>query len=316
MSNETHDPVMLKEVLNMLNPKDGEVYVDGTFGAGGYTEALLKDKACKVYAIDRDPHVKALAEELKARFPGRVEFLVGCFGDMKKLLHDKGVHKVDGIVLDIGVSSMQVDNGWRGFSFKHDGPLDMRMSGEGISAADIVNSMNETELADIIYQLGGEKKSRRVAKAIVQARAKAPITTTKQLADIVRSVVRMTGHAIDPATRTFQALRIWVNDELGELTRALEASEAILNEGGRVVVVTFHSLEDAIVKRFFKQKSGVTPGVSRHVLVANENKPCTAVFSLLTRKALPPGDEEIERNPRSRSAKLRAAVKIQVGEVS
>lgn len=314
MSNEIHDPVMLREVLNTLHPKDGEIYVDGTFGAGGYTEALLRDKACKVYAIDRDPHVKKLAEELQEKFPGRIEFLVGCFGDMKQLLEERGVHKVDGIVLDIGVSSMQVDDGKRGFSFKHDGPLDMRMSGEGLSAADIVNSMDETELADIIYQLGGEKKSRKVAKAIVQARAKAPITTTKQLADIVRSVVRMTGHTIDPATRTFQALRIWVNDELGELSRALEASEAMLHAGGRVVVVTFHSLEDGIVKRFFKEKSGRMPGVSRHVLVANENKPRAAVFSVLTRKALIPSEHEIQRNPRSRSAKLRAAIKNQVGE--
>ena len=307
---------MLSEVLRSLDPKDGQIYVDGTFGAGGYTQALLQEKNCKVYAIDRDPHVKMLADELQERFPGRIEFLVGCFGDMKQLLEEKGIHKVDGIVLDIGVSSMQLDDGMRGFSFKHDGPLDMRMSGKGVSAADIVNSMDETELADIIYQFGGEKKSRRVAKAIVSARAKEPITTTKQLADIVRSVVRMTGHKIDPATRTFQALRIWVNDELGELTRALEASEAILNPGGRVVVVTFHSLEDSIVKRFFKEKSGQVPGVSRHVLVANENTPRAEIFSILTRKALVPTDAEIQRNPRSRSAKLRAAIKTQVGEVS
>ena len=310
MSNSIHDPVMLKEVLDTLAPQDGKVYVDGTFGAGGYTTAILKHTNCKIYAIDRDPNVTLLANELKEKFPGRIEFLVGCFGNMKELLAAHGVQKVDGIVLDIGVSSMQLDNSERGFSFKQDGPLDMRMSGEGVSAADVVNSMDEKELADIIYQLGGEKKSRRVARAIVNARIKEPITTTKQLADIVRSVVRMANHQIDPATRTFQALRIWVNDELGELTRALEASEELLNPGGRVVVVTFHSLEDGIVKRFFKQKAGQIPGLSRHIPVANENVPHAKIFSLVTRKALIPSEQEIQRNIRSRSAKLRAAEKI------
>lgn len=309
MSRDIHDPVMLTEVLQVLSPKDGKVYVDGTFGAGGYSTAILRQANCKVYGIDRDPHVRILASELKEQFPGRIEFLVGCFGDMKQLLAEQGVSKVDGIVLDIGVSSMQLDDGKRGFSFKQDGPLDMRMSGEGMSAADIVNSMDENELADIIYQLGGEKKSRRVARAIVSARAKGPITTTKQLADIVRSVVKMAGHQIDPATRTFQALRIWVNDELGELSRALEASEDLLNPGGRVVVVTFHSLEDGIVKRFFKHKAGHIPGLSRHIPIANENVPKVDIFSIVTRKALVPTNTEIERNIRSRSAKLRAAEK-------
>jgi 16S rRNA (cytosine1402-N4)-methyltransferase len=312
--NEIHDPVMLHEVLEALAPKDGKVYVDGTFGAGGYSAAIVKQANCKVYGIDRDPHVKILADELKEKFPGRIEFLVGCFGDMRQLLGAQGVNKVDGIVLDIGVSSMQIDDGMRGFSFKQDGPLDMRMSGEGLSAADVVNSMDEGELADIIFQLGGEKKSRRVAKAIVNARAKGPIVTTKQLADIVRSVVKMAGHQIDPATRTFQALRIWVNDELGELSRALEASEELLNPGGRVVVVTFHSLEDGIVKRFFKEKAGQVPGISRHIPVANENIPAVRIFSIVTKKAVVPSETEIKRNLRSRSAKLRAAEKLQVGE--
>ena len=235
-----HYPVMLNEMLEYVSPKDGEVYVDGTFGAGGYSRALLQAADCKVYAIDRDPNVKQLAEELEAEFPGRIELLIGRFSDMERLLKDAGVEKVDAVVLDIGVSSMQIDQAQRGFSFMRQGPLDMRMSQQGIDAAYVVNNTDEQQLADIIYKYGGEKKSRRVASAIVKARAEQPITTTSELASIVRSVVRMAKDKIDPATRTFQALRIWVNDELGELRDALEASEKVLVTYGRLVVVTFH----------------------------------------------------------------------------
>lgn len=307
---EIHKPVMLNEVLEYLNPSDGMVYVDGTFGAGGYTKAILAKANCKVYAIDRDPNVKVTADELSKEFPGRIEFIAGFFGNMESLLSERGVKKVDGIVLDIGVSSMQIDNSERGFSFKKDGPLDMRMSGEGITAADIVNSMPEKELADVIYRFGGEKKSRYVAKAIVNARIIEPITTTKRLADIIRSVVRMAKDKIDPATRTFQALRIVVNDELGELENALAAAELLLNYGGRIVIVTFHSLEDSIVKNFLREKSGNLPNVSRHIPIANENNPTAKVFSILTRKALIASGDELNQNPRSRSAKMRAAQKV------
>jgi 16S rRNA (cytosine1402-N4)-methyltransferase len=309
-SSKPHISVMLDEMLQYISPKDGEVYVDGTFGAGGYSKAILQAANCKVYAIDRDPNVKKLAEELEAEFPGRVELLVGKFSDMKNLLAKAGISKVDGVVLDIGVSSMQIDEAARGFSFMREGPLDMRMSGEGMDAAYLVNNTGEKELADIIYRYGGEKKSRRVAKAIVDARAAEPITTTKKLAEIIRSVVRGGKDKIDPATRTFQALRIWVNDELGELKSALGAAENVLAPNGRLVVITFHSLEDSIVKDFFNEKSGKTEGISRHIPIMETNIK-SAAFKILTKKALKPSDEEIAVNVRSRSAKLRAASKLE-----
>jgi 16S rRNA (cytosine1402-N4)-methyltransferase len=316
MNNESpHYPVMLKEVLEYVSPKDGEVYVDGTFGAGGYSRALLQAADCKVYAIDRDPNVKRLAEELEAEFPGRIELLVGRFSDLERLLKESGVQKVDAVVLDVGVSSMQIDEAERGFSFMREGPLDMRMSQEGVDAAYIVNNTEEKELADIIYKYGGEKKSRRVASAIVKARAEKPITTTKELAEIVRSVVRMAKDKIDPATRTFQALRIWVNDELGELKKALSGAEAVLSPYGRLVVVTFHSLEDAIVKEFINKKSGKTEGVSRHLPLPEEKK-VVATFRAIKNKAIKPTEEEIAINVRSRSAKLRAAEKLDTGGIA
>ncbi len=310
MAEMIHNPVMLNEMLSYLNPKDGGVYVDATFGAGGYSKAILEKANCKIYAIDRDPNVKKIVADLAEKFPGRIEFVFGCFGNIRQLLKDKEVDKIDGLVLDIGVSSMQLDNAERGFSFKQDGPLDMRMSSVGMTAEDVVNSMKEAELADVIYEFGGEKKSRQVAKAIVTARGKNRITTTKQLADIVRSVVSAGGQKIDPATRTFQALRIYINDELGELLRALEASENLINLGGRVVVVTFHSLEDGIVKKFFRDKSGVSESFSRHFIVANENKPKAQIFSLVNKKVILPSEKEINENVRARSAKMRVAERV------
>ncbi|MEI6730781.1 MAG: 16S rRNA (cytosine(1402)-N(4))-methyltransferase RsmH, partial [Pseudomonadota bacterium] len=265
MTKSPHIPVMLEEVLQAVEPSDGQIYLDATFGAGGYSRALLESSQCKVYAIDRDPSVAETAAKLAEAFPGRFCWLLGNFGDMIELLAEKGVNSVDAIIMDIGVSSMQIDQSERGFSFRNDGPLDMRMSSDGISAADVVNKFDEEELANIIYTYGEERKSRWVARAIVEYRKTTPITRTSQLAEIVRKVVRGGKDGVDPATRTFQALRIHVNDELGELTKALNSADKILSGEGKLVVVTFHSLEDRIVKQFFQSRSGETRGGSRHL---------------------------------------------------
>lgn len=300
-----HVPVMLAEVLTALSPRDGALYVDGTFGLGGYTRALLEAAQCKVCGIDRDPQAIAAGAVLAAQHPGRLELINGRFGDMERLLTARGVTHVDGVALDIGVSSPQIDEPARGFSFRHDGPLDMRMGTDGPTAADVVNTADEAALADIIERYGEERFARRIARAIVAARTQQPITRTAQLADIVRSVVRRTGDGIDPATRTFQALRIYVNDEIGELQRGLVAAERLLVPGGRLAVVSFHSLEDREVKSFLKRRSGAEDGVSRHLPVqANRRAPS---FKLLTRRAVRPGESESETNPRARSARLRAA---------
>jgi 16S rRNA (cytosine1402-N4)-methyltransferase len=306
---------MLPEVLDAMQPASGEIYVDGTFGAGGYSRALLEGAQCTVYAIDRDPNVAGLAEALAAAFPGRFFWLLGNFGDMVELLAAKGVESVDGIVLDIGLSSMQIDTAARGFSFRSDGPLDMRMSGAGESAADIVNGADEEELANIIYQYGEERKSRHVARAIVKAREVAPITTTGALAGIVRKAVRGMPGGIDPSTRTFQALRIKVNDELGELERALDAASTLLAAGGRLVVVTFHSLEDRIVKQFFQSRSGETRGESRHLPPSGATRTAVAgrppIFLLPRKKPTLPAEHEMRTNSRARSAKLRVAIRTE-----
>lgn len=304
-----HASVMLHEMLAALNAQGGERIVDGTFGAGGYTRAILEAADCQVFAIDRDSYVHQFADRLKAEFGGRFVFLSGSFGQMMQLLAAQGVEAVDGIVLDIGVSSMQLDEAGRGFSFKKDGPLDMRMAQTGITAADLVNNAPEAELADIIYQYGEEKAARRIAKAIVQARGERPITTTHQLAALVAKVVGRGAGKIDPATRTFQALRIQVNDELGELARALEAAEQLLVPGGRLVVVTFHSLEDRIVKRFFQSRSGgLEETVSRHVPLQGKAQVLSS-FELKVRKAIKASEAEAGVNPRARSAKLRWGVR-------
>lgn len=304
-----HIPVMLEEVMGAMRPADGEIYVDGTFGAGGYSAALLEAAQCTVYAIDRDPDVEQFAEQLRARFPGRFFLLAGQFGDMLDLLAAEGVRRVHGIVLDLGASSMQFDRAERGFSFQQDGPLDMRMGRHGISAADIVNRADEEEIADILYRFGEERASRRIAREIARARAERPIASTRELAEIVRRAVRG-GQAkkTDPATRTFQALRIAVNDELGELQRALEAAETLLAPGGRLIVVSFHSLEDRMVKTFFKSRSGKTGGVSRHLPVSPGGG-APPVFFLDSKKAVKPANEETRRNPRARSARLRRALR-------
>lgn len=295
-----HVPVMLPEVLEALSSKAGEVYVDGTFGAGGYTRGILEAADCKVIAIDRDPNVVQTAESVDADHGDRFEFLAGCFGDLKDLL---GPRQVDGVVLDLGVSSMQLDQAERGFSFRFDGPLDMRMGGEGQSAADLVNETPEKELADIIYLYGEERKSRQIAAAIVRRRAEEKFTSTADLADLVRSIVKKSPKdKSDPATRTFQALRIAVNDELGEVERVIEAANDVLAPGGRLVIVTFHSLEDRLVKNGFKALCGKDKTVSRY-MPAQEEK--VSAFEVASNKAVLPSDDEIAQNPRSRSAKLR-----------
>lgn len=296
-----HLPVMLAEVMEALQPRDGGVYLDGTFGRGGYARALLEAVDCKVIGLDRDPAAIRMGESLKREFPDRLDLVEGCFGEMDSLSPKA---PVDGVALDLGVSSPQLDEAERGFSFRFDGPLDMRMSGSGPSAADVVNDCSEAELSDIIWRLGEERRARAVARAIVAARVKAPITTTFQLAEVVRSVVKPSADGIDPATRTFQALRLHVNDELGELERGLSAAERLLAPGGRLAVVSFHSLEDRIVKRFLRAHSDPAPRGSRHAPASDRPEPC---FLLLTKNAQRPSREEQARNPRSRSARLRAA---------
>lgn len=305
MSGTPHNPVMLAEVLAALAPRDGAIIVDGTFGAGGYTAGFLAAAGCRVYAIDRDPSAMLTAAALAARHPGRLVPVEGCFGDMDRLLSERGVAGVDGIALDIGVSSMQIDQPGRGFSFRVDGPLDMRMGGEGPTAADLVNEEEEADLADIIYHLGEERRSRQVARAIVAARREAPITRTLQLAEIVAPhAERVVG--IHGATKTFQALRIKVNDELGELERGLRAAERLLRASGRLAVVSFHSLEDRIVKRFLDARSGHAAAPSRHLPPATAPK-AEPSFRLPKRGTVKPSAAEIATNPRARSARLRVA---------
>lgn len=302
-----HAPVMLQEMLDALAPRDGGLYLDGTFGAGGYSRAILSAADCRVVAIDRDPDAIARAAPLHAEFGERFTILQGRFGDMDALLAEVGIDSLDGVVLDIGVSSPQIDTPERGFSFRHAGPLDMRMGGDGPSAADVVNTWEEDRLARLIRDYGEEKRARAVARAIVAARAEKPIETTTDLAEIVRSVVRKAKDGIDPATRTFQALRIEVNDELGELDRALTAAERLLDAGGRLVIVAFHSLEDKRVKAFMTARSGGT-GVSRHMPGPDPARPLPT-FTQDSRKAVRPGNAECARNPRARSARLRLAIR-------
>ena len=304
-----HIPVMLREVLAQLAPRQDGVYLDGTFGGGGYATAILDTARCTLWGIDRDPDAIARGAAVAERFPGRLHLIQGQFGEMMALLTKAGVFLLDGIVLDLGISSFQIDEPERGFSFRGDGPLDMRMSKQGTSAADLVNTLPERDLADVLYELGEERASRRIAKAIVTARTEAPIETTGRLASIIRSVMPKDGSGMDPATRSFQALRIEVNDELGEIERALAAAAELLAPGGRLVVVSFHSLEDRIVKRFMTEIAGRAPGLSRHDPRGLTDRPA-ALFRMLTTKALRPRSDETNINPRARSARLRAIERL------
>ncbi len=298
---QKHIPVMLGEVLKYLQPTSGETYVDATFGNGGYTQAILDAAACKVIALDRDPNVRVRANEFKNMYGSRFEFRAGKFGDMADLVPEK----IAGAVFDIGVSSMQLDNAERGFSFAKEAELDMRMSCEGESAKDIVNFYGEKELADILYQYGEERKSRQIAARIVEYRRRKKIETTSELAEIVYTVIHKRAGEIDPATRTFQALRIAVNDELGELERGLSAATNRLISGGRLVVVDFHSLEDRIVKNYMKTNGGKKVRISKY---APELAQDDSLFKEVS-KAITPTAAECFNNPRARSAKLRFAIR-------
>ncbi|MGF7161344.1 16S rRNA (cytosine1402-N4)-methyltransferase [Rhodoligotrophos appendicifer] len=300
-----HVPVLLAEVMAALAPKASEIFIDGTFGAGGYSRALLEVEGTTVIAIDRDPTAIAAGQPLLEKYPGRLSLLPGRFAEMAELVSALGVSSVDGVTLDVGVSSMQLDQAERGFSFMQDGPLDMRMGGEGMSAADVVAEFSETALANVIFTYGEERKSRPIARAIVKARSIEPIARTVQLAEIVERALggRRPQDRIHPATRTFQALRIFVNDELGELARGLGAAERLLRPGGRLAVVSFHSLEDRIVKRFFADRTGRSPRTSRH---APEEDHVAPSFEAIGRGVISASEAEARDNPRARSAKLRA----------
>jgi 16S rRNA (cytosine1402-N4)-methyltransferase len=304
-----HLPVLLRETVTALAPTDGGLYLDATFGNGGYSEAILQAAACSVMAIDRDPDAIARGAALHDRFNDRLHLRQGCFSDMQALARDlpddvaSQVAGFDGIAFDLGVCSTQIDQPERGFSFRFDGPLDMRMSKSGETAADVVMTLDETALARILWDFGEERASRRIARAIVKARSTAPIETTGQLAAIIHAVMpgRRPGQ-IDPATRSFQALRIHINRELGEIEDGLAAAEAMLKPGGILAVVSFHSLEDRIVKRFLATRSGAAGRPSRH---RPEMAGPAPTFELIQRKPVLPAASEQAENPRARSAKLR-----------
>ncbi len=297
-----HIPVLARQVFEHLDPNADKIIIDGTFGAGGHTRALLAAGA-RVIGIDRDRNAVANGAGLVEEVQGRLTLVEDRFSNLDHVAQSLGLDAVDGILLDIGVSSMQLDEAERGFSFRNDGPLDMRMGSEGPSAADLVNTASERDLSVIIATLGEERFARNVARAVVKARAVAPIETTRALASIIERVIRAKPGELHPATRTFQALRMFINDELGELTRALAAAEGLLRTGGRLVVISFHSLEDRIVKTFLTERGRVSAG-SRH---QPETVKAAPSFSILTRKPVAADEDEVRRNPRARSAKLRAA---------
>ena len=308
MSAQRHISVLGREAVGWLAPHAGGVYVDATFGAGGYSQAILDVAGTRVIGIDRDRTAIAGGFDLVDRSEGRLVLVQDRFSNLADVCAAQGVDAVDGVVMDVGVSSMQLDQAERGFSFRFDGPLDMRMGQEGPTAADVVARASETDLADIIYIYGEERNSRRIARAIVAARKEAPIATTSALAGLVAKVVRAKPNEIHPATRTFQALRIFVNEELDELHKALCAAERVLKPGGRLVVVAFHSLEDRIVKNFLADRGKVSAG-SRHLPEVAQAAPS---FEILTKRPVTPGEPEIAANPRARSAKLRAAERTAV----
>jgi 16S rRNA (cytosine1402-N4)-methyltransferase len=308
---DDHISVLLQETIDGLNPQDGKVYVDCTFGAGGHTKAILERADCTVIAIDRDPHTKVYADYYRKFYGDRLRYVSGRFSDLKQHLASLGIKKVDGVLMDIGVSSMQLDTPRRGFSFQNDGPLDMRMGDESKDAFQLVNFAAEEELAGVIYKYGDERRSRAIAKAIVNYRlSNGEITRTLQLADIIKKAVGRYDDTIHPATRTFQAIRIWVNDELAELEEALASAEEVLAEDGVLAVITFHSGEDAIVKNFINEKSGKRESFSRYSPISLVEPTVTATLKPISKKAIAPTDEEVKSNIRSRSAKLRLARKI------
>ncbi len=304
-----HKPVLLKEMLEYLDPKPNKIYLDATFGAGGYSTAILQKADCQVFAIDRDKNAKNQAKKLSEKFGDKFNFLEGKFSDMKILLNQAGVEKVDAIVFDLGVSSMQFDDKERGFSFDSDAKLDMRMDqGLELSAYEVVNEFDESELVKIIKEFGEEPKAKLIAKKIVERRRSKPISGCKELADIVRSLYA--GYSkTDFATRTFQAIRIFVNQELEEISQALKASKDLLNPQGRLLVVSFHSLEDSIVKNFLKKEAGLDAPKSRYEPVVEDSK-SSITFRIINKSAIKPSEEEIAQNYRSRSSRMRVAIKL------
>jgi len=309
MSGFSHIPVLGAEAVAMLAPQAGGLYLDGTFGGGGYTRAILDAADCQVIAIDRDPAAVARGQELAAQYAGRLRVVQGRISEILDIFTAENVTRLAGAVFDFGVSSYQIDDPERGFSFRHDGPLDMRMSASGRSAADLVNTVSEGELADIIYEFGEDKAARKIAHAIVTRRVQKPFATTAELASVIRSVVRPDKSGIDPATRSFQALRIAVNEELSDVSAALAQSAAALAPGGRLVAVSFHSLEDRLVKQFMAGATGRGPGASRHdpagMLAVSRPD-----FTLVTKSPVAPGEAEVAANPRARSARLRAMERL------
>lgn len=303
MCAQRHISVLGREAVEWLAPRAGGIYVDATFGAGGYSRGILAVAGTKVIGIDRDRTAIAGGFELVDRSEGRLVLVQDRFSRLADVCAAQGADAVDGVVMDVGVSSMQLDQAERGFSFRFDGPLDMRMGQEGPTASDVVARASEADLANIIYIFGEERNSRRIARAVVAARKEAPIVTTRALAELVAGVVRAKPNEIHPATRTFQALRIFVNEELDELHAALSAAERVLKPGGRLVVVSFHSLEDRIVKNFLSQRGKAAAG-SRHLPEVAQAAPS---FEILTKRPITPGEAEVAANPRARSAKLRAA---------
>lgn len=308
MQNTPHIPVMLNEVLENLNIKDGGVYIDGTFGNGGYTSAILDAKNTKVIAFDRDETVLPRVKEVKEKYGDRFIFFQECFSKILPTLKQNDINRVDGLVLDIGVSSMQIDTPERGFSFRFDAPLSMAMGQNNLDAKEVINNMSESELSDIFYKYGEEPRSRAIARRIVSIRGEKPIKTTFELVNIIKNIVGE-WQATKVVPRIFQALRIYVNDELGELEKVLGDSESILSSGGRLVVVDFHSLEDRIVKNFIKEKTEIKQAVSRYIPVAIENNQKLS-FKSVNKNAIIPSKQEVEMNPRAHSAKLRVMEKL------
>lgn len=305
INTDGHFPVMLNEVIDLLRPQPDAVYIDATFGGGGYSKAILSAAACTVWGIDRDPDAIKRGQEIIKDYPS-LNLLQGDFAQLTSLTCENHIQQVDGIVLDLGVSSFQLDEAKRGFSFRFNGPLDMRMSQSGRTAADLVNQLSESELADILWHYGEERFSRRIARAIVQDRKETPFETTWQLADLIKRIVPSKKHEINPATRSFQALRIAVNDELLQIKQALISALSLLSPEGKLIVVSFHSLEDRIVKEIMNQATGNIARPSRHYPQSLHSEKKISQFEALTTKPLCPSNNEILLNPRSRSAKLRA----------
>ena len=300
-----HNPVLVVEVVEALSPKADAVYLDATFGRGGYSRAILDAAPCRVIAIDRDPDAITAGQDMRHEYDGRQTLLEGRFSQIGTLLNEINMPLVDGVVFDFGVSSPQIDDAERGFSFRFDGPLDMRMEKSGTNASDFINTATEKDIADVLWQFGEERASRRIARAVIRAREEAEITSTFQLAKVIRAVMpRPKPGQIDPATRSFQAIRIHINNELDEIRTALPAAMACLKPGGRLAVVAFHSLEDRLVKTFIMNEAGKAPRPSRHVPDVPEHAPR---LNMITRKPVTPSEDEMNLNPRSRSSRLRVA---------